>query len=145
MLIDWAFSLWRTCEGPGMEGRLRVCRDFWICEVSLSPFSPDHTYGTHEQTNDSFVCLFMCWFVYFSSVFIFVFSWNFISVSCVSAYLSRLNCLSIDSFVCLFVHWFFCLTTLWCILFLQTAFWREGVVYHPKRKKQQRNTKTRGP
>ena len=28
MLIDWATSLWRTCGGPGMEGRLRVCRDF---------------------------------------------------------------------------------------------------------------------
>ena len=54
-------NLWRARDG----GRLRVCRDFWIWEVSLIPFSPDHTYGTHERTNerwaliDLFVLLFL--------------------------------------------------------------------------------------
>ena len=40
----WGGKTWKH------NGRLRVCRDFWIWEVSLIPFSPDHTYGTHEST-----------------------------------------------------------------------------------------------
>ena len=44
MLTAWATSLWRTCDGPGMEGRLRESFSIW--EVSLN------TYGTHERANE---------------------------------------------------------------------------------------------
>ena len=41
----WGGKTWKH------NGCLRVCRDFWIWEVSLIPFSPDHIRMAHTHTH----------------------------------------------------------------------------------------------
>ena len=53
LLFAWATSPWRTCDGPGLEGRLRVCKAFQCQMFHLSPFHQNIPMArTNERTND---------------------------------------------------------------------------------------------